>query len=84
MITSECDDKVQIVGDDLLATNPTAISKKKRKRSTKSSEGILGEFETQRTKKKKKKKVNMPNAEMQWRASQDFAAENYMMPPGHL
>ncbi|KAI3674843.1 hypothetical protein L2E82_51881 [Cichorium intybus] len=35
-----------------------------------------------RTKKKKKKKVNMPNAaEMQWRASQDFAAENYMMLP---
>ncbi|XP_024996165.1 E3 ubiquitin ligase PARAQUAT TOLERANCE 3 isoform X1 [Cynara cardunculus var. scolymus] len=35
-------------------------------------------------KKKKKKKVNMPisAAEMQWRASQDFAAENYMMPPG--
>ncbi|XP_052620728.1 E3 ubiquitin ligase PARAQUAT TOLERANCE 3 isoform X2 [Lactuca sativa] len=33
-------------------------------------------------KKKKKKKVNMPNAEMQWRASQEFAAENYMMPPG--
>ncbi|KAI3764371.1 hypothetical protein L2E82_14378 [Cichorium intybus] len=36
-----------------------------------------------RTKKKKKKKVNMPNAaEMQWRAFQDFVAENYMMLPG--
>nr|XP_043628323.1 E3 ubiquitin ligase PARAQUAT TOLERANCE 3-like isoform X2 [Erigeron canadensis] len=35
-------------------------------------------------KKKKKKKVNMPMnaAEMQWRASQEFAPENYMMPPG--
>ncbi|XP_071685930.1 E3 ubiquitin ligase PARAQUAT TOLERANCE 3-like [Rutidosis leptorrhynchoides] len=35
-------------------------------------------------KKKKKKKVNMPSAaEMQWRASQEFAPENYIMPPGH-
>ncbi|XP_059657589.1 E3 ubiquitin ligase PARAQUAT TOLERANCE 3-like isoform X2 [Cornus florida] len=35
-------------------------------------------------KKKKKKKARLPlNAtEMQWKASQDFAAENYMMPMG--
>ncbi|KAK9068024.1 hypothetical protein SSX86_012135 [Deinandra increscens subsp. villosa] len=34
-------------------------------------------------KKKKKKKVNMPmSAEMQFRASQGYAPENYMMPPG--
>ncbi|XP_059657591.1 E3 ubiquitin ligase PQT3-like isoform X2 [Cornus florida] len=35
-------------------------------------------------KKKKKKKAHLPlNAtEMQWKASQDFAAENYMMPMG--
>ncbi|KAM0069782.1 putative transcription factor interactor and regulator CCHC(Zn) family [Helianthus debilis subsp. tardiflorus] len=38
---------------------------------------------TEAVKKKKKKKVNMPmNAEMQWRASQEYAPENYMMPPG--
>ncbi|XP_051114703.1 E3 ubiquitin ligase PQT3-like isoform X2 [Andrographis paniculata] len=35
-------------------------------------------------KKKKKKKVRMPPgaAEMQWRAAQEFAPENYMMPMG--
>ncbi|KAM7525527.1 hypothetical protein LguiA_015429 [Lonicera macranthoides] len=35
-------------------------------------------------KKKKKKKVRVPisAAEMQWRNSQEFAAENYMMPMG--
>ncbi|CAH9114151.1 unnamed protein product [Cuscuta europaea] len=35
-------------------------------------------------KKKKKKKPRMPStvAEMQWRASQDMGAENYMMPMG--
>ncbi|KAM7494063.1 hypothetical protein LguiB_028672 [Lonicera macranthoides] len=34
-------------------------------------------------KKKKKKKAGLPtsDAEMQWRASQDFAAKNYMVPP---
>ncbi|XAR54933.1 hypothetical protein NMG60_11030272 [Bertholletia excelsa] len=34
-------------------------------------------------KKKKKKKARLPpNAEMQWKMSQDLAAENYMMPLG--
>ncbi|KAF9605601.1 hypothetical protein IFM89_017944 [Coptis chinensis] len=36
-------------------------------------------------KKKKKKKTPFPvnAAELQWRVSQNFAAENYMMPPAH-
>ncbi|XP_076942624.1 E3 ubiquitin ligase PQT3-like [Bidens hawaiensis] len=39
---------------------------------------------TEAVKKKKKKKVSMPMsaAEMQWRASQEYGPESYMMPPG--
>lgn len=33
-------------------------------------------------KKKKKKKVRVPSNDLQWKTSQDFAAENYMMPFG--
>ncbi|ONI06527.1 hypothetical protein PRUPE_5G066400 [Prunus persica] len=33
-------------------------------------------------KKRKKKKVRMPANDMQWRTSQDLAADNYMMPMG--
>ncbi|XP_062073955.1 E3 ubiquitin ligase PQT3-like isoform X2 [Humulus lupulus] len=33
-------------------------------------------------KKKKKKKIRMPANDLQWKASQDFAVDNYMMPMG--
>ncbi|KAF5477513.1 hypothetical protein F2P56_004146 [Juglans regia] len=33
-------------------------------------------------KKKKKKKLRMPSNDLQWKTSQDLAAENYMMPYG--
>ncbi|CAA2933537.1 zinc finger CCCH domain-containing 18-like isoform X1 [Olea europaea subsp. europaea] len=33
--------------------------------------------------KKKKKRMHLPPNEMQWRTSQDLAAENYMMSVGH-
>ncbi|GAV72822.1 DWNN domain-containing protein [Cephalotus follicularis] len=33
-------------------------------------------------KKKKRKKVRLPTNDLQWKTSQDYAAENYMMPMG--